>query len=66
MRVEAARARVGGVDSKGVGSREVGGRAGMRSCCEDVRALNVRRREVVYSARVDEEIDNVNILCRYY
>ena len=66
MRVEAT--RVGGVDSEGVegaGGRGVGGGVGMRSCCEDVRTSNVRRREVVCSARVDEEIDEVNIACRY-
>ena len=66
MRVEAT--RVGGVDSEGVegaGGGGVGGEVGMRSCCEDVRTLNVRRREVVYLARVDEEIDDVNILYRY-
>ena len=64
MRVEAAGA--GGVGGEGVGGEGVRGGAGMRSCCEDVRALNVRRREVVCSARVDEEIDNINISCRYY
>jgi len=48
----------------GVGVGGVGG-VGMRSCCEDVRTLKARRRKGASSACVGEEIDDVNISCRY-